>query len=850
MKTHKIDDSVRMKPLEIYATQLPNGVRLIVQPDHSAEVVSVQGWVQTGSITEDRYLGAGISHLLEHMLFKGTQKRTGDQISHEIQAVGGYLNAYTSFDRTVYYADLPSAGWKIALDVLSDAVFRSALPKDEFDKEREVIRREFAMGKDNPDQEIQKLLFRTAFVTHPYRHPIIGHLELFDRLTHEDLLNYYQSRYIPDNVTWIVSGDVDPREVEQELLKLTSDLPRKSLAPVYIPAEPAQLGKREAHENFPTDVVRIFMAWHIPGITHPDLYALDVLASIMGHGNSSRLYQELVEKRKILRDVSAFSYTPAQAGLWGVSATLQPGENREEAQKAILEVLKKVVNTVTAAEISKAKRQAITERASELKTASGRASSIGSGWLVAQNVRFDENYLRALQKVARRDLQRVFKTYFKDENWTIVSLSPLEEKRETKSKNKTAHARAVQLEKLKSGARLVMVTDDKVPLVTIRLSGGGGILAETAKNNGIGKLTVRLLSQGTKKRTAAQIATQIENLGGSLNTDFGNNSFSISIEVLENDLEKAMELLADVALNASFPKDEIEKEKAKQFTDIKLEADQPMAIARNAMRATLFKEHPYALNPLGTEATLPKLTRENIVAYHQKLMTSGNIVFSIGGSFDPVKAKKLFAKYFSKLPEGKEIDKKTSAAFADQIQEKIISTNKEQAIIQIGYPGVSIDSPDRPALEIVDEALSDMGSRLFIRVREKQSLAYFVGSGQLIGVNRGAFIFYAGTARQTSQKAKTEIMDEIKIIAQKGLSNEEIERARAKLLGQKLLEDQSASAVAYRSALNELYGLGLHYEDTVIEKIRTITPPEINTAAEKYFSNQNFVSILVQPTKN
>src|SRR5438874_9455708 len=221
---------------------LPNGLTIIVQEDRSAPVASVQAWCGTGSVDENAHLGAGLSHILEHMLFKGTKTNPANAIAQKVQNVGGYINAYTSFDRTVYWIDVPKDGVPVALDVLADAMMNSTLPAEEYAKEQEVIRREFAMGMDDPDRTITHLLFATAYQRHPYRLPVIGLIDIYNNLTQEQVMEYYKTRYVPNNLTFIVVGDVVAAEVRETLENLFKDQPAKSLAPIYIPAEPPQLG--------------------------------------------------------------------------------------------------------------------------------------------------------------------------------------------------------------------------------------------------------------------------------------------------------------------------------------------------------------------------------------------------------------------------------------------------------------------------------------------------------------------------------------------------------------------------------------------------------------------------------
>src|SRR3954464_7981293 len=241
---------------------LSNGLTIIVQVDRSAPVASVQAWCGTGSVDENQHLGAGLSHILEHMLFKGTKSNPANAIAQKVQDVGGYINAYTSFDRTVYWIDVPKDGVPVAVDVLADAMMNSTLPVEEYAKEQEVIRREFAMGMDDPDRMAGQLLFATAFQRHPYRLPVIGLLDVFNQLTQEQVMAYYKSRYVPNNLTFVIVGDVDAEAVHTQLAGFFESYPERPLRPIYIPPEPTQLGRREANRDFPTELSRLSLAWH------------------------------------------------------------------------------------------------------------------------------------------------------------------------------------------------------------------------------------------------------------------------------------------------------------------------------------------------------------------------------------------------------------------------------------------------------------------------------------------------------------------------------------------------------------------------------------------------------------
>src|SRR6184192_4535885 len=358
LKAAAQDDSavITFPPSTAQKWVLPDGLTLVVQEDRSAPVASVQAWCGTGSIYEDEKLGAGLSHILEHMLFKGTKTQSSNAIAQKIQDVGGYINAYTSFDRTVFWIDVPKDGVQTALAVLSDAMMNSTLPPEEYAKEQEVIRREFAMGLDDPDRQAGLLLFATAYQRHPYRLPVIGEIEIYNQLTQEQVMRYYKSRYVPNNLTFLVVGDVDEEKIHQQLVDFFKSYPEKSLNQVFVPEEPPQLGRREAHNEFATELTRLSLAWHIPEITHPDVPALDLLSTILGEGRSSRLYRRVREESGLAFRIWAFSYTPGDPGLFGIDGTVDP-KKREAAEQLALHIVEDVKHAgVTADELAKQKK--------------------------------------------------------------------------------------------------------------------------------------------------------------------------------------------------------------------------------------------------------------------------------------------------------------------------------------------------------------------------------------------------------------------------------------------------------------------------------------------------------------
>jgi len=827
---------------------LPNGLTIIVQEDHSAPVASVQAWCATGSIDEDAHLGAGLSHILEHMLFKGTQTRSTNEIAQKIQDVGGYINAYTSFDRTVFWIDVPKDGVATALDVLADAMMNSTLPPEEYRKEQEVIRREFAMGMDDPDRMAGLLLFATAYQRHPYRFPVIGEIEIYNQLTQEQVMQYYKTRYVPNNLTFIVAGDVDAEKVRQQLTELFKPYPEQSLKPVFIPAEPPQLGLREVHQEFPTELTHLEFAWHIPEITNPDVPALDLLSTILGEGRSSRLYRRVREEAGLAFGISAFSYTPGDPGLFGIDATLDP-KKRDAAEQLVLRIIDEVKQAgVTAEELTKAKKISLSHHLGALTTMRGQASDIGSNWFLTRNLNFSRDYLDAVQKVTLDDIKRVAANYLTDTNLTLVSLNPKGSLAAKAEGPRVAEAAEIQKFELSNGLRLLVREDRRLPLVAMGAVFRGGLLAETTQDNGITRLMAKLLLKGTKTRTAEQIANQIEAVGGSISSDAGNNTFNVSLGVTKPDVKLGVELLSDVLLNATMPEKAIAREKEIQIAAIQQEEEQLTAVARNIMRQALFPRHPFALRANGSVESVQRLTQKDLLEFRDRYIAGKNGVIFVFGDVKTAEVKQLFEKALGGMKPGELALSDVHPAAPLSGTEAVESRkDKAQGVIMVGFRGASVSSPDRTVLDLIDEASSDLGSRFFVRIREQMGLAYYVGANQMQGLVPGLFAFYLGTDPQKIAPVKTALLDEIHKLANDGLTKEELARAKKKLIGQQEIANQSNDAFGYQCSLDEIYGLGFDFYKRLEHDVDAVTLDDIKRVAAKYFRDQPYVLATVRP---
>jgi len=849
MTPHSTAKEIPSTPPGVTLTTLENGLTIIVREDHSAPVVSAQAWCAAGSIHEGKWLGAGLSHVLEHMLFKGTTTRPGSRIDQEVQEAGGYMNAYTSFDRTVYHIDVPNTGARTAIDILCDIMQHATLPPDELAKELDVIRREMDMGQDDPGRRASRRLFETAYTRSPYRFTIIGYPDIFNELKPEDIRHYYQEKYAPNNVFYVVTGDVRNDDVLAQIRESYAKTKARALPPVVLPLEPRQTAAREIIEEAPIELGHLHFAWHIPELRHRDVPLLDVLSVMLGSGRSSRLYREVREKLGVVHHADAWTYNPGAPGLFGMSAIVDADQFPAARAALLAEIEKMKTAPVLADELSKAVKQFISATLAARKTMQGQAQDLGGNWLAANDLNFSERYLAAVKTVTPADVQRVAREYLSAENRTLYALLPAGTTPKISAAVEASHDQPIQKIELPNGLRLLVKENHRLPFVEFRAVFAGGVLAETTGDNGITQLMSRMLLKGTAKRSAEDLATEIESVGGHLDSYGGNNSFGVNAEVLSTDFDTGLDLVADVLLNPTFPADALEREREVQIAGIRAQKDQLLQRAGSAMRRALFGDVGYGLDPLGTEESVQQLSAAALKTFHEKLVTPNNCVLAIYGDVTSGEVKAAVEKSFANWKAGPVTDIQSSPPSpktpgATRVEE---IRDKKQAVLVVGFPGTTMRDDDRYALDLLQEACSDLGSRLFLRIREQLGLAYYVGAQHLAGITPGYFSFYVGTMPEKVELVEKELLNEAGLLRAEGLTAEELKRAKAKMIGQKKISRQDLGTLAMTTALDELYGLGFQRTEHDDQKFEAVTLAQIQAVAQKFLRAEASVVSVVRP---
>ncbi|MBF8260036.1 MAG: Zinc protease [Actinobacteria bacterium] len=497
--------------------KLRNGLTVVIRENRSSPVVAVQVWVKAGSTSEPENR-AGMSHILEHMAFKGTKKRGPGQLAREVEALGGEINAYTSFDQTVYHITISKRYLENALEILSDTLGNSVFDAGELAREKEVILEELRMNEDDPGRIVWKALFREAYTVHPYGRPVIGYADTIRKTGRKDLVSYFSKHYHPGNMVLLIVGDVDPKAARPLIEKTFSPLKSRATAKRKIPAEPPQKAVRVKIQEW--DAKRAYLEIGFPGpsMKSKDVFAFDLFSSILGDGETSRLYREVKDRRGLVDSVGSGSYTPKDPGLLMVRARGSTKKSAEALREILVQVYRMTAGPPEGGELARAKTQTESGFLYSLESQSSLAGHIGSFEVTLGDAAFERKYLKAIRAVTAEDVAAVAKKYIRPERLNVSIIVPKGDEgaltdetvrkiaaeawtEATAPKVAKAGSEASTVKKvvLPNGIRVIVRESRAVPVVAVEAGFMAGLRAEPAEKNGISVMTAEMLTKGTSE---------------------------------------------------------------------------------------------------------------------------------------------------------------------------------------------------------------------------------------------------------------------------------------------------------------------------------------------------------------
>ena len=852
--------------------KLPNGVTVITKQNHEAPVVAIQVLVRAGSAFENER-ERGITHLIEHMIFKGTPTRPAGQMARQIEALGGQINAYTSLDHTKYHVETASQNAAQALDILADAVVNAQFDPAELAREKEVVIEEIRMNQDDPDRRRFQALMAAAFGDHPYGRPVIGAEASVRAISRQDILDYRAKWYRGPGMVVVAVGDFQTEQLLPRIEKAFAAVPAQTQPEFSLPPANVKPGPRLVVLREDVRQAAVEAAWLIPGLPSAQVFPLDMAAAILGAGKTSRLYKELKHAEGLVDAVSCSAYTPEALGLLDIDASLAP----ELADKAWPRVLQLAGGLLAepprADELARAKVNLAAAFVRMRQTMSGQAGTLGYFELMRGGFERVQSYIDEFAAIDADQVAQAAREHLRPENLTLVLQlpegAPAPDQAALSKLAQEAHAQALAVapaqgsaaasaaqpeagprpdnasdgqarkETLPNGLTVIVKPAHELPLVEMVLAAPGGQAAETPQDAGSRQLWASCLTRGAAGRSFQELSAILEDMAAGMGGFSGKSSGGLTASFLAQDWRRGLELLAEVWLRPDFPAAEVARAKAEQAAALRAQMDEPVARAFNAFRPLLYGDHPYAMNPLGSTESLARLDRQALVAAHQAMRGPGGVVLTIVGDVDPEQTLAAVRELFGAAQgQARTPTPPAAPALAKARSRHIADPQAKQTQIIIGYIAPDATDPRRPAMELLEAILGGQGGRLFGDLRDKRSLAYsvqpFYGQAKQVGV----FGFYMGVGPGKAKAAIAGLNEHIARLAASPPVAEEMDRAKAFLLGGWAIGLQTYQAQAMTMTADELLGLGYQDYLRTPERVRALAPGDVLRVAKDVFGPQ------------
>jgi zinc protease len=880
---------------QVQKTVLDNGLTVLTKEIHTAPVVSVQVWYKVGSRNE-KDKENGISHQLEHLMFKGTKERPV-QFGRLFSALGSQFNAFTSYDETAYYGTVQSDKLEALVTLEADRMQSSLIGEEQLKSEKRVVVSEIQGYENSPSYRLSKAVMRSAFPNRQYGLPVGGTKSDVEQFTLAQVQNYYQKYYSPDNATLVITGDfateptlkvvketfgklakrgVREKDIETDKEIKTDNTKKNTNAPNNTAKTPIVLQE-------PGSAALLQAVYPLPNVNHPDVPAIDIMDAVLTGGRSSRLYQAMVETG-LASSVGASPAELIESGWYDISITAAQGQPLEKISQVLQNSLSELQQKpVTAAELNRAKTLLQANFVLSNQDITSQATQLGYNQTVAGDYRYVERYLAGIYKVTAQDVQRVAKTYLNPAQQTIGFFQPtlpdgkpgssnsgsgrtsenfspgkpvdpaelakyLPASKLSTASNKQALPEQFQMA---NGLKVLLLPDHSVP--TVNLSGqiDAGSVFDPQPKSGLANFVAGNLMNGTKTRNALAIAQTLEDRGAGLGFGASREGVSIEGQGLSTNLPIIVETLADVIQNAAFPSDQLELSRQRALIALKAQLDDPRGLGRRAFQQAIYPaNHPFHSFP--TQESLKSITRNDLLSFYKEHYRPDTTTLALVGDFEPAKVKALLNQTFGKWQatgKAPSLSLPTVSLPQKSIRLNSVIPGKSEAVTYIGYNAISRKDPRYYAATVLNQILGGdtLSSRLGTEVRDRQGLTYGIYSAFAAGRNPGPFLIQMQTAPSDAQKAINSTIALLKQLREQGITEAELNTAKRSITNSYPVDLANPNDVASIVLGNAIYGFSPKELREFPQRIRAVDMKQIQQVIQELIRPESLVIVTAGP---
>jgi len=832
---------------------LANGLTVLVKENHAAPVVAVLAHVNVGYFHEpDRW--NGLSHVIEHMFFKGTRTRPGkEQIAQAVRALGGTFNAGTYYEETSYYTVLPAVHLERAVEIQADTFLNSLFDAEELAKEIEVIIQESKQKRDNPGAMLLETMYALAYDQHRIRRWRIGPDEVLRALRREDLLAFIEQTYRPENIVVSIVGDVDAQQARNVVARYWGEMPRGQLRKEMSPEEPERSEFRYRRMRGDIQQRLLEFGFHAPPLLDADAPALMALGGLLSDGRSARLYRALKEEQRLVNAVWAGYEGFSRLGVFTMGAEIIGDDPLPTEQALFAEIARLLETPPGEEELRRVKTRIQSRRLYAQEEVLGMARTLAA-YEALGDYRLSDEMLARLQAVTAADVQRVAARFLAPRRATLLEYlprtvdAPEREAAEVEAALRVPEYGSMGVweygsgfcshtptlpysHTLPSGATLLFRSRRDLPIVAFHVLFPGGRRAETPQTGGLTSLMLKSSLKGAGPFTAAEIAERIESLGSGIGLSLAPDYFGFSLKVLADRAGDALAVLKEVIARPTFPPEEVEKEKQSIYGEIRRQKDSMFARAYDLFSSACYGQQPYGLPSSGIAEAVAALTPDDLRQWHARWIRGGNAIIGVVGDIEPGTLIDLLA---DAVPPGAAEPLSEQRQVFQPPGEQAASIVRQQTASVLGFPGAAMDNDDRHALDVLAEITSGLAGRFFQAVRGDNALAYAVTSFHRARRDAGNFVTYTATSPDRETMAREIILEECERLIREQVGAQELANAKEAIRGEHTIAMQTFSAQAAEIAVSRLYGLPPDAPQRYLARIDAVTPDELQAVAVRY----------------
>ena len=813
-------------------------------------------WFRAGSALEQKD-NQGIAHFLEHMFFKGTPKRPGPQLAHDIESYGGEVNAFTSFDYTCYYINTPSLFLDKSVDILLDMVANPLFGEEDIPSERQVVFEEYRRAMDNPSQfnfiQLQKASFAGG-----YEHPILGREDTILNFSREQLKSFRENFYNLENAMLVIAGDLkDREELEKKIREFRLPHGQKSTFGEF------EIKQKESVNIHDKDIrqATLTICLQSPEYLNANAAKQDLAVNCLAHGETSRFYQALVAKTSLCNGIAGSTMYFANGGVHMLKMNF-PVENLAKVSKLFMSTL---TDTVTKGfkgeELTKIKNQYISSKIYERESIESYAFSLGHGFAQSGNIYCEDEFIENIRGTSVDEVSEGLLEIFKQTSHFTLQVpkgtktEPLQKelkkwqselkKVTTKAKKQSSlktltstHDSAVKVVELKPGIKLIYRQNKLTPTYVMHAYLKGGQTAETAKNAGIHHLYSRLSTYGYKGMGYEKLKNELESLSSSLNGFSGKNAYGLTLHGQTKDFEKLSQHFFGTLFSPEIPKKFFDHEKKVILRALDNQKEDAMKQAFKSFYKMVFNQHPYSLDLAGTPETLKTFTPAALQKLHASNLKNSEIVLTYAGDLDFSFIYNYMMGVVAKLNPRKPAKKVKKKAKALTNKKEHLEFKREQTQIVIGAPAFSIGNNEDLYLKMITAHLSGQSSDLFVEVRDRQGLCYSVSPIHVSALEAGCWGIYIGSGHDKTDAAIKAIMHILDDLRDNGIPKEDFDRIKTMIDGQTLLGIQTNEDYAQFYSIPVLHGLGLDFPHKNNDAIRNANYEDFQKFLKKFMGSK------------